>query len=62
MKHCFPGEKELYSNLTVENITDAECKHMKRVPEDFEKQNVGEYQKVPSDIVLRVDIFKSFRG
>lgn len=62
MKRCFPGEKELYSNLTVENITDAECKHMKRVPEDFEKQNVGEYQKVPSDIVLRVDIFKSFRG
>ena len=38
-----PCKKEFYSSLTIEDITDADYKHKKRVWEDFSIKNLGEY-------------------
>ena len=38
-----PYQKGFYSNLIVENITDADCKYAKRVCENFGIQNLGEF-------------------
>ena len=38
-----PNKKEFYSNLTMEDITDADNKHTKRVWRDFGIKNLGEY-------------------
>ena len=43
-------EKEIfYSNLNMEDITEADCKHGKRVCKDFEVKNLGKYH----DLYLR---------
>ena len=56
--------KEFYSNLTMENITDADFKHAKRVWEDFGVQNPGEYHDlyIQSNTLLLVDVFDSFHS
>ena len=38
----FPDKNEFYSNLTMENITDANYKHARIVQEDFGILNLGE--------------------
>ena len=56
--------KEFYSNLTMENITDADNKHAKRVWKDFGVQNPGEYHDlyIQSNTLLLVDVFDSFHS
>ena len=46
----------------MEDITDADYKHAKRVWKDFEIKNLGEYYDlyVQSDTLLLADVFKSF--
>ena len=39
-------EKEFYSNLNTDNITDVDYMHAKRVCKDFEIKNLGEYHKL----------------
>ena len=36
-------KKYFYSHLNMENITDADYMHMKRVCKDFEIKHLGEY-------------------
>ena len=43
MKLCYLSKKEFYSHLNMEDITDAEYTHAKRVCKDFEIKNLGEY-------------------
>ena len=43
LETSLPDKKKFYSNLAMENITDAEYKHVKRVREDFGIHNVGDY-------------------
>ena len=38
-----PGKEELCSNLNIEDITDADYRHAKRICKDFESKNLGEY-------------------
>ena len=38
-----PKKEELYSKLNMDNITDADYTHAKRVCKDFEIKNLGEY-------------------
>ena len=38
-KMSFSGKKDFYSNLTMENITDADYKHEKRAWEGSRMQN-----------------------
>ena len=38
-----PEEEELYSNLNMQDTTDADYLHAKRVPKDFERKIFGKY-------------------
>ena len=38
-----PEKEEFYSNLNIEDITDADYMRAKRVCKDFEIKNLGEY-------------------
>ena len=48
----------------MEDITDAEYAHGKRVCKDFEIKNLGEYHDlfVQSDTLLLADVFENFRS
>ena len=36
-------KRNFYSNLNIEDITDADCAHTNRVCKDFEMKNIGNY-------------------
>ena len=46
-----PEKEDYYSNLDMEDITDADYMHVKRVCKDFEIKNLGEYH----DLYFRND-------
>ena len=58
-----PEKEHFYSNLNMEDMTDADCKHTKKVWKDFEIKNLGDYYNlyVQSDTLLLPDVFESFR-
>ena len=53
-----------YSHLNLENITDADYMHAKRVCKDFEIKHLGECHDlhVQSNTLLLVDLFENFRN
>ena len=59
-----PEKEELYSHLNMEDITDADYAHAKRVCKDFEIKNLGEYHDlyVKSNTLLLADVFENFRN
>ena len=59
-----PEKEEFYSHLNVEDITDADYAHSKRVCKDFEIKNLGEYHDlyVQSNTLLLIDIFENIRN
>ena len=61
MKHDYQIRKSFYSNLNMENIADADHKHVKRVWKDFKIKNLGEYHNlyVQRNILLLADVFES---
>ena len=58
-----PEKEEFYSNLKMEDITNADYIHAKRVCKDSEIINLGEYHDLylKSDALLLVDVFENFR-
>ena len=58
------SEEGFYSCLDMEDITDAEYVHAKRVHKDFELQKLGEYHDVyvQSDALLLAEVFENFRN
>ena len=54
-------KEEFYSNLNLENVTDADYMHEKRVWKGFEIK--AEYHDLyfKGDTLLLVDIFKNFK-
>ena len=57
-------KEDFYSNLNMEDITDADYAHAKIVCKDFEIKNLGEYHDlyVQSDALLLADVFENFRN
>ena len=56
-------KEDFYSHLNMEDITDADYAHGKRVCKDFEIKNLGEYHDlyVQSDKLLSADVFENFK-
>ena len=56
-------KEEFYSNLNMENITDADYIDTRRVCKDFETKHVGKYHDLylRSDTLLSADILENFR-
>ena len=57
-----PEKEEFYSNLNMEDITDADYMHAKRVCKDFEMKILGGYHDLyfKSDGLLLADVFENF--
>ena len=51
-----------YSSFNMEDISDTDYTHVKRVCKDFEIKNIGEYQDLfdQSNTVLLADVFETF--
>ena len=43
-----PGQEKFYSNLSMEDIIDADYMHVKTMCKDFEIKNLGEYHDLLS--------------
>ena len=58
-----PEKEEFCSNLNMEDITDADYVHGKRVYKDFEITNLGEYHDLylKSDTLPLADVLQQFR-
>ena len=59
-----PEKEDFYSHLNMEDITDSDYAHIKRVRKDFEIKNLGEYHDlyVQTDTLLLADAFEKFRN
>ena len=59
-----PGKEDFYNHLNMEDITDADYVHAKRVCKDFEIKYFGEYHDlyVQIDTLLLADVFENFRN
>ena len=59
-----PEKEDFYSHLNVEDITNADYAHAKRVCKEIDTKHLGEYNDlyVQSDTLLLADIFKNFRN
>ena len=57
-------KKTLYSHLKMEDITNADSTHEKRICKDFEMKHLGEYHDlyVQSNTLLLADIFGNFQN
>ena len=53
-----PEKEEFYSNLNIEDITDSDYMHPRRVCKDFEIRNLGEYYNLylKSDVLVLADV------
>ena len=59
-KASLPEKEDFYSHLNMEDITDADYAHAKRVCKDFVIKHLGEYHDlhVQSDTLLLADVFE----
>ena len=59
-----PDKETFYSSLNLEDITDVDYRHAKRVFENLSNKNLGDYHDlyVQSDTLLLSDVFENFRN
>ena len=55
-------KEDFYSDLNMEDITDADGSHSKRICKDFETKNLGEYHDLyfQSITLLLADLFEIY--
>ena len=60
----FPDKKDFYSHLDMEDATDADDAHTKRVCKDFEIKHLGEYHDlyIQRDMLLLADVFENLQN
>ena len=60
----FPDREAFYSSLNMEDITDVDHRHAKRVFKNLSNKNLGDYHDlyVQSDTLLLADVFENFRN
>ena len=58
-----PEKEEFYSNLHMEDITDADYMHAKRVCKGFEIKKLGEYHDLhfKNEALLLADVFENLK-
>ena len=61
---ALPDKKDFYSCLNMENVTDIDYRHAKRVFREFKMKNLGNYYDlyVQSDTTLLSNILGNFRN
>ena len=59
-----PNKEDFYSSLNMEDITDVDYMHTKRVFEIFNNKDIGDYYDlyIQSDTILLADVFENFRN
>ena len=59
-----PDKEAFYSNLYIEDITDVDHRHAKRVFKNLSNKNLGDYHDfyVQIDTLLLADVFENFRN
>ena len=59
-----PEKEDSCCHLNMEDISDADCVHSKRVCKGFKIKKLGEYHDlhVQSDALLLADVFENFRN
>ena len=59
-----PDKEAFYSNLNMEDITDVDHRHAKRVFKNLTNKNLRDYHDlyVQSDTILLADVFENFRN
>ena len=59
-----PDKEAFYSSLNLEDITDVDHKHAKRVFKRLNNKNLGDYHElyVQSDTLLLANVFENFRN
>ena len=59
-----PDKEDFYSHLNMEDITDADYAHVKRISKDFKINNLVEDHDlyVQSDTLFLADVFENFRN
>ena len=60
---ALPEKAKVYNNLNMEDTTDVDYAHVKRIYKDFEIKNLGEYHDLylRSNVLLLADVFENFR-
>ena len=61
---ALPPKKDFYSNLKLEDISDEDYAHGKKLCDVFGIKNLGEYHDlyVQNDTLLLADIYENFRN
>ena len=59
-----PDKEAFYSSLNMEDITDVDHRHARRVFQNSNNKNLGDYHDlyVQSDSLLLADVFENFRN
>ena len=59
-----PDKETFYSNLNMEDITDVDYRHGKKVFKEFKLKHLGDHHDlyVQNDTLLLVDVFENFRN
>ena len=59
-----PHKEAFYSSLNMEDITDVDYRHAKKLFKEFKMNNLGEYHYlyIQSDTLLLADVFENFRN
>ena len=59
-----PEKEDSYSHLNMEDITDADYQHAKKVCKDFKIRNLEDYHHLylQSSTLLLTDVFENFQN